>query len=51
MILAYFQSSKGLEVASKSPVPCSVSQVSELVTSKSPVLCSVSSVKRIIREA
>ena len=29
MILAYFQSSRGLEVASKSPVLCNVSQVSE----------------------
>ena len=42
VILAYFQNSRGLEVALKSPVLCSVSQVPELVALKRPVLCCVS---------
>ena len=41
MILVYFQSSRSLEVASKSPVMCSVSQGSELVALKRPVSCCV----------
>ena len=43
MTLAFIQSSRGLEVAWKSPVLCSVSQVSELASSKR--LCCVSRVR------
>ena len=44
VMLAYFQTSLGLEVALKSPVLCSVSQISAFVASKRPVPCCVARV-------